>query len=474
MNHIFRVFSDSVRFSFLLVFGHLIAVLTSCGTLTPESPDAIVAPVPAIEQPSSHLNIPLTIDLAPYLKEVEASVPKEFNGSEQLCEGVSYSYKVSRKPIVFSGSGNLIRYNVKAAYALNLNYCPGCTYLFNGDGNCIVPRVYASCGVGEAMRNMEISYSGQIGIAKNWRFSSRTTLQKVLPLDPCRVTFVNYDATDHLVEEVSTELKRLEKDIDSTIESIDLKPFVEPVWGALSAPISLSNYGYLHLFPKRLALDELRFRDQHATLNLHLELQPKIRFDALANKANKLPALSDYQHREGMELYIDIESSYDSLSNLLNKSLKGTTMDISGRTVVFEDVRIHSSQHQRIHIAVTISGNKRGTLYFTGTPVFHALTQEISIPDLTFDVKTRNALLKSAKWLFNDRIEAKLRDATHFDLKPEIDKLRKTVETELNTALQPGVHLSGTIEKLEIEDIYPFSHQLYLRIRMVGKLALRF
>src|SRR5690606_27416456 len=165
------------------------------------------------------------------------------------CEGVSYDYTVYRSPIHFSGAGSEIAYHVNAQYALRLNYCPACTDLFDSGGTCIIPRLYASCGINEAMRTMDIGYTSQISLTENWHFKSVTRLQKVHPLDPCRVTFVQYDATEHLVQEVRKELKALEKRIDQSISSTDLRRYVEPAWKELSSAFPLNGYGNLYLFP---------------------------------------------------------------------------------------------------------------------------------------------------------------------------------------------------------------------------------
>ncbi len=457
--------------SLFLLIGLLL--FTQCGTIKTEQPDISIQDIPLIVQPFSTIHVPLTIDLTPHLKEVEESIPKKLEGEETMCEGVSYSYSLNRFPIKFSGKGEALSYTVQCEYALKLNYCPSCTYLFNTNGSCVIPRVYASCGIGEPMRKMEVKYTSSIGIDKSWKFTSKTNLDKVTAIDPCKVTFVNYNATDELLKKVTITLKELEQDIDQSITEIDLKPMMQEVWGAMNEPMNLSGYGYLYLNPTKVALDKINFDKTYAHVNLNLTLQPKLIFDLQTVVPSPIPSISKYSSGEGYELIVDIEADYDSLNTLFQRNIVGQKMEYQGKKIVFDDVKIHSTKNQKLNIALTISGSKKGILYFEGTPVFHALTQEVSIPDLTFDIKTRSALLKSAQWLFSSKIEEKLRKATHFDLKPQLVELSKLLETELNTELQEGVFLSGTIKSTEIMDIYPFTQQLYLRIKMKGKLALK-
>lgn len=446
---------------------------SNCNTIKTAEPEIAIQDIPLIVQPLSTLHVPLTINLIPHLKEVEKSIPKKLEGEETICEGVSYNYSMNRFPITYYGKGEELSYNVQCEYALKLNYCPSCTELFSSTGSCIIPRVYASCGVGEPMRKMDIQYTSKIGIDKYWKFKSQTTLNNVNALDPCRVTFMNYNATDELLKEVTTVLKDLEGDIDQSISEIDLKPTMQEVWDAMNEPMNLEGYGYLYLNPKKVALDKINFDKTNAHVNLNLQLQPKLNFELLTNKVTTLPSVSNYSSGEGYEIIVDVEADYDSLNSLFRTNIVGQHLDYQGKKIIFEDVKIHSSKNQKLNIALTISGSKKGVLYFEGTPVFHSLTQEISIPDLTFDIKTRSAILKSAKWLFTSKIEEKLREATHFNLKTQLKDLSKLLESELNTEIQEGVFLSGTVKSTEIMDIYPFTEQLYMRIKMKGKLALK-
>jgi len=451
----------------------LTVIFVSCTTIKTSEPTISAREIPLIVQPKSTLHLPITIDLKPYFNDIEKSIPKKMEGEESFCEGVSYSYKLNRSPIKFSGKSNELSYDIPCEYVLKLNYCPTCQGWFGKDSSCIIPRIYASCGVGEPLRKMEVGYTSKIGISKHWKFTSSTALRKVNAIDPCKVTFVNYNATDALVEEVTITLKELEKDIDKALQAIDLKPQIQEVWNSLNEPFNLQGYGFLHLNPQKIALDQVTFDKQIAKVNLNLELFPKLNFQSVANPTTSLPTLSNYKEKEEYELIIDVEAQYDSLNSLLRTQLVGKEMSVQGKKVIFDDVKIHSARDQRINLAVTISGSKKGVLYLEGTPVFHSLTQEISIPDLQFDLKTRNVLLKSAKWLFNSKIEEKIREASHFSLKPQLAELKKSIEKELNTEMQPGIFLSGKVNDIEIQDIYPFSEQLYIRVKMIGTMAVK-
>jgi bifunctional N-acetylglucosamine-1-phosphate-uridyltransferase/glucosamine-1-phosphate-acetyltransferase GlmU-like protein len=96
----------------------------------------------------------------------------------------------------------------------------------------------------------------------------------------------------------------------------------------------------------------------------------------------------------------------------------------------------------------------------------------ISFPDLTFDLETKNALLKSAKWLFNNKITDAMRENAVFDLKPHLTDMKKTIQTEMNKELTKGVKLSGKVESLSIHKIYPNHKNLVIRVNTAGDMKL--
>ena len=450
----------------------LCSLFISCSTIHPESPKIEISEIEILEQEASMLKVPIRIDLAPYFKETEKSVPKTFKGSEQTCDGVSYSYKFNREPIHFKGTGERLFFDVNGKYSLNLNYCPTCTDLFSDKPNCVVPRIYASCGVDEAMRKIHVAFETQISLSKNYQLVSRTKLKEAKALSPCEITVFSYDATKTLEEEVSKALSDVEKTIDSEISSINLKPEIQAAWDLLQAPTDLDGYGFLYIRPSNISLSEIKFKGDTAYFNALLEAFPTIYTQTTDFKNTSLPALSKYTNRDGFDIHMDIFAGYDSLSAILTKNIQGLKVDLNGKEVIFNKVEIFGGFNTMIHLKVEFSGSKKGILYLTGTPEFNASLQHISFPDLNFDLETKSVLLKSAKWLFNKKITDALRSSSAIDLKPYLDSLKMTLTESLNTELSKGVFMKGTVKKIEIKLIHPETDQLHMRIHSLGNLEL--
>lgn len=450
----------------------LIPLITACGSISPEAPEIQVTEVTVPEQEVSTIKVPIKVNLAPYFKETEASVPKEFKGQENNCEGVSYSYRFLRGPIQFEGKGSKLQFDVDGKYSLNLRYCLKCSDLFGNGPKCVTAIIPASCGVDEPMRKIQVGFETEIGVSNSYKLTAETKLRKIKALTPCEVTVFSYDATETLEEEISKALKVLEKDIDKEIGKVDLRPEIAATWKSLQAPSDLEGYGYLYLRPSKISMSDIRYKGDTAYFNALLEARPSIYLEKQEFKETQLPKLTPYADRDGFDITTDIFANYDTLSALISRNVNGTQVDLNGRNFVFGNVEIHGAFGNSLHLKVEFSGDKKGTLYLTGTPHFDAEKQHLSFPDLTFDLKTKDALLKTAKWLFNGKITDALRDAATMDLRPHLRTLRNSLTESLNTELDPGVFMKGKVYKLDIRFIHPQAERIHMRVHSTGKLEI--
>jgi hypothetical protein len=445
----------------------------SCKTrLEAVTPSINVQDIPAVKQRESSIHLPIRINLQPYFNEVEKTLPESFIGKEENCEGVSYSYKFIRNPIEFEGKGDVMYFEVDGKYSLNLNYCPECTAIFNRTGNCIVPRVYASCGVGEPMRRVSVGYSTNFTITPDLKFKTKTNLKKFETLDPCEITVFSYDATSTLRKEVTGVLKNLEKTIDKEIASIDIKSQLEEVWNLVAEPSNIGGYGFLNLQPKELSLSAIQFEKNAANVDLNLTVQPVFTLEKPLQKKTALPLLSNYKNIEGFDIELDAIANYDSLSSIINRAILNQYITIKNNKVIFKKLEVHGASNNKLQFKLEFDGKKSGVIYFIGTPKFNSENQTISFPDLTFDLESKNLLLKSAKWLFNDQITNKIRDQVVFDITPHMEMMKKNLKQQLNSELTKGVLLQGTAEIFRLKEIYAGKNSLLLRIQAKGTLKL--
>jgi hypothetical protein len=452
----------------------LISLLMSCKQIAPIAPAIQVEkPLPP-KQPVSVIDVPIHIELKSYFKQADEQVPAKFEGKEQKCEGTSFSYVFERAPLQIKGKGNELQFDIAGKYALKMNYCPQCTDLFDDKGNCVLPRLYASCGVGEPMRKIEISYKTAFDLEPDYTLKSKTTLRDVKPIDKCEVTVFSFDATDELMKQIKTALKSLAGDIDQKVADTDLRKEVEKAWKAMNKPMQVDKYGYLYINPAKISVSEFQLNGSQLDFSLALEAYPKVELQKKTSAPKPLPNLSTYPKHDGFNINMDLLGNYDSLSAILTSELKGKEIIIRKRNrIVIEKAGIYGASNQQLSFEIMFSGRRKGTLYLVGTPVFDVQNQQISFPDLTFDIRTKNALLKSAKWLFSDKITNIVRASTTYDLKPLLKDASKKLETELNRQVDEQTKLTGNLSNILILDIHPLETELLIRANLQGKIKLQ-
>ncbi|MBP5984280.1 MAG: DUF4403 family protein [Fluviicola sp.] len=443
---------------------------SACKQIAPLAPANEVAVIPPIEQPVSHIIVPVELSLTNYFKQIDESVDQEFNGGEQQCEGVSYNYHFQRKPIKFSANNKKISYDVAGEYWIKMSYCPKCTDIFSSKPSCISPRIPFSCGINEPMRKMELQYSTSIGINEKYQLVGQTKLEKLEAKDPCEVSFFQYDATDILLKEVKKALTNLTVDIDKEIGKYSFKKEAESAWKSANQTIAFSPYGYLHIQPIALVLETPHFEKDKLLTTVCIDARPIFSSDPTTKLSSPLPPLKQVSSfpTDEFDLIMDLRLNYDSLSHVLQSLYGKKELLIKNRKVIIDSVAITGAAKNQLNIALRFSGYKKGYLYLTGTPTFDEATQTISVTSLDYDLATKHVLLKTAKWLFNDRILTALQDATLHDLTPQLHQLKEVINSNFHYTYAPFI-VKGKVNHLAVSSIYPDEKELIIRVLSTGK-----
>jgi hypothetical protein len=95
------------------------------------------------------------------------------------------------------------------------------------------------------------------------------------------------------------------------------------------------------------------------------------------------------------------------------------------------------------------------------------------VSDLAYDVKTKSVLLKTAKWIFDKRILGLLSTSSKFDLKPFLTEATSSINQHVNTTLDEGVYLSGSIDTLLLSGLQLGTTGLFLNTEVSGNLKLK-
>ena len=444
------------------------SLLVSCKLIKPEAPLAVKEPPHSTTSIVSNINIPIEIDLNPYFKLAEQTVNPLYEGNDNTCEGLRYYYKFIRSPFNISGNNDMINLSFEGKYQIKGNYCAKC---FNN--RCLVPSPTFSCGFDEPLRRMSIGYTSKLRLLPNYHLQSNTSLTKAEATDKCKISFINIDITEKLMKEVKNQLDILGKNVDEQVRAYDLKPLMKEIWNKLFEVQKVEDLGYLSLNPSSISINDIRLHGSLLNLELGLTCNPMFSVGKMESKPTKLPDLSNNTFQNGFSVYTDIVADYNDLTELLNSKLIGYIFEVNRKKIIITNLKIEGIGNSRISLKVDFNGSKKGTIYFVGTPNFNDLKNTLTIPDLSFELKSKNILMKMASWLLNDKITDKIKSVAIFDLTAMINDAKNNLQNQLNRNLTDNVQMKGLVNNLSLEHISTNSDAMLLRLLSSGELSIQ-
>jgi hypothetical protein len=140
---------------------------------------------------------------------------------------------------------------------------------------------------------------------------------------------------------------------------------------------------------------------------------------------------------------------------------------------IFKDCQLYGVDNEKLIIRIKFSGTDDGTIYLTGKPVYNKESKVLELKDIDFDIKSKDALLKTAEWLFSRRIVTEISKYTRFDLNAWIDTAKLSINQQLNHEWLKGISSAGTINDIRLIGVYPLGKSLVIRSNCTGNLSVK-
>ena len=455
--------------------------LVLCGLICCSCKQVIVVEDPIVFSPEitarkivvSYLSLPVEIDLKNHIDSIDTFFPKSMYGEEKHCEGLSYEYEFHKKSldVVLESSSFLL--NVHGGLGLSVEYCPKCVSLW-GYESCVVPRVYGSCGKNnEKKRTLSLSYKTDLDFTSDYKINSKTKLLSLRLLDPCEFSFLKIDATEQVEKSIKTALIKEEAFIDGVLSKIDLKTMISDYWVDMQKSISLGSYGFLFLNPKHLFLNGFQLSKNTLTLQAGISLAPQLIPDNTEIKSSPLPLLKKRTpQNETIGLYTDVNLSYSQIKTLLNEQIKGKNINIKNRFFEVDSIQICPLDKNQIQLAVFFGGTKKGSIHFNATPVFSDDFSFFYMKDLSFTLKTKSVLLKSARWLYSREILTLINQHAGFSVKEIMEENVRAFNRSFSSFSLGSLRSNTTIDSMIPTDFYIDKSGLFVRFLIRGKMKL--
>lgn len=454
----------------------LLALISSCRSIQPEAPVSgnLAETPPPVNSLTNSVVVPVEINLSGYFKQANKSVPQVTSGSDNPCSGIRYKFQFQKDSFGISTVNNQLLAELIGSYWIKMEYCAGCTDLFSAKPVCVSPLVPFSCGIGETMPSLKIRFATDLNINRDYALETKTSIQELKPLNPCEVTIFRFDATGEVIKEVRKTLKKQCDETDKQLGTITFKNDAAELWKNMNQTMLVPYLGYIHFEPLSLSLVKPRLANNKLYTTLVLNCKTYLNQSAAKATLPDLPPLSVISKapKDTFELLTDFELNYDSISRLFTSQVQGKTVQIEKNHFEFESVKASGLDQKRISLAIQFKGTKKGTLYLVGIPVFDNEKGMLELSNLAYDLKTKSLLLKSAKWLFSDRIYAELQKATRIDFSKDIEGLKKSIDQNLQQK-NGDFFISGKTHEINVVHIFPTIEKLYLRTCLKAQLNVK-
>jgi hypothetical protein len=426
--------------------------------------------------PVSQIDIPIHVSLGSIYKLAERNVDTVFTSPNYPNDWVQsdcatrYKYHFRRSPLKMKMNGTTMDLGFTGYYRIigSSRACSGNTVFSPWTPAC-------RCGFDEPERRVNIGFTSKFELLPNHVLKTRITRTEPQPLDKCAVCFWGQDVTNSVMDGLKAELDLSKKAMEDSFGSYNIRPYLQQAWNKMNDVYSIPGIGFFSLHPKSLRMEKINAQNDFLNINIGISATPVISFLKPAPPTSAVPDLSNSNNPGGFNIYLEAALQYDSLSKVLNGYLVNKRFDVSEglfkKHIIIENTMVSGNEDGNMLIRLDFSGSFEGTVFFTGKPVYNADIKTIEVHEMDYDLRTKNLLLKTAKWLFNNKIISELKKYTSF----KMDNYYATAATNLNAWLNrewtKGIKGSGSVKDLTLTSVKALPEHLLIRSNCTGQLS---
>ncbi len=462
----------------ILVIPILIVFFSCSRKISPDKPSLGATNFKLDSLPVSEINVPIQVNLRPLFTMAESQVDTLFTSLnypdgwvQQGCD-TRYKYSFRRSPLQMKASGTSLNLGFMGYYKIigSTRVCVG--------GAAVSPwTAPCRCGFNEPERRVNVSFTNSISIQPDYKVKLLIKRNEPQPLDKCEVCFWGQDITNEVMNGLKEELDTAKAVLERNYGTIDLKPQFQEVWNRLNKAYSLYEMGWLQINPQKIRINNIYAKEDSLFVYLGLSARPVVSFEKPTEYMTLLPPIGTASRQQGFSIFLDALLNYDSLSNILNRHVSNQQFDFNKGPVkkkfIIQDCKLYGTGNEKLIIKVNFTGTDNGTFYLTGKPVYDKESHFLEVKNIDFDIKSRDALLKTSEWLFSRQIINEIARYTRFDLKPYVDSAKININQQLNHEWIKGVISSGQINDIQLIGIYPLGQSLVIRSNCTGDLSVR-
>jgi hypothetical protein len=273
--------------------------------------------------------------------------------------------------------------------------------------------------------------------------------------------------------------------IKQLAQGIVLKSKLKGLWTDMEAPLFLDKDIWLLVRPESMAIGNMRTDLKQASTThavLEMTANPEVLFGPKPpTTLLVMPPLQPFQPGPGtFQAMSNTRITYEE-ANLFFRDprlkLIGMVLQGTGRKLTLEGIRLYGSggkvmvevKLQYNPLLINFTGKPSPlTLYLSGTPRFLPQKRAVDFPDLDFDIKSNDLMVKIPGWILDSGIKDQLRKITRIPIGPKMDALKARLNVVLNKSLSPDISLSTQVDTFKILDGFADNDGIEVRVAIRG------
>lgn len=446
------------------------ATMRRPNVLDPSQPTLRSDDAPALPAPASLMATPVRIPVARLTGLLEDVVPTEYGSLDRRedlpgHDRTDLAFELRRGPFEASVHGSTATVQATVRYKVRVFYNPP-----------LLPEVSGSCGMddGEAPPRLSVTLRAPIALDRQWRLRTHAEVVSITPAsdedrDRCTMTFLGLDVTNRIVDAARKFLEEHVAEMDTITAGADVRTSFEEWWGTLQEPIHLTDSLWLALRPEAIRRGRARGIGDSVQVALALQARPAIYYGPRPSLRHRgLPPLDTGSVQDGLDVRVEARAEYGPASEFLQQELGGRVIEHDGRRFTLDSLNVFGIGAGRLAVELRVSGDASGRLYLVGTPHIDPSTGRVSVPDLDFDLDTRDVVLAAAAWIRADQLRDLLRRKASWPAAPAVAFLSGWLEKGLNRDLSEDLRVQGQVDTVRIVGVRALRSALLIQVAARG------
>jgi hypothetical protein len=418
--------------------------------------------------PPSLVDVPVSYDLAPVIAALEKAVPRTFGNLSVRNEvpgksRMHYAFEAQRERFQVRFDGRVARISTVVHYRGKGWFNPP-----------IGPEVGGSCGLGAQRPRLRVELLTTIELQPDWRLRGRSRVARVEAFsnagrDQCKVTFIKLNMTEKVESAARSVMVQKLPFMNERIAAVDVRRHFEQWWQVLQKPVGLTPGVWLAIQPSSVRIGRVEGSGTTLLATVGLSANPRIvtgarpQYDSIP-----LPTASPPAVATGMHILMEGILAYPMASALLTQETAGKKISAGGQNLILKRVSVSGIGGGKLALMIQFTGDVSGRIYFVGTPQYDVRTDQLTVPDLDFDVATANVLASGYEWIQHSDLRDMFRLRARWPVGGLLTKAREALASGMNRELAPGVQLVATIDTVQALAVQATRDALVVRAHANG------